>query len=192
MPTTIYRAIFATLCILFTVVSVSAQGQAKGETISTSTKLVVSKLKNGDGAANEIRGRAMFTLSAANNDGSLVGSITYTIPDEARARIAQAAGKPLTQIPVRVTHKDVVATFQKTTECPVLHLEFTPLDVNVGGTTIHFNRFVLDINEDGQKLSRLLCVVAKQINANRSYRGVIKQINTVITGEDVDAQAQQD
>jgi hypothetical protein len=190
MLKTIYRAFYTTLCILLAAVAAHAQGQAKTETAATATKLVVAKLKGGAGDTYEVRGRAMFTLVAANGDGSLVGTITYNIPDEARARIAQLTGKPVTQIPVRVIHKDVVATFQKATECPVLHLEFTPLDINVAGANLHFNRFVLDISEDGQRLNRLLCVVAKQLNANRTFRGPVKQINAILAGEEPDAQAQ--
>jgi hypothetical protein len=166
MPKTIYRAFYTTLCILLAGLSAHAQGQAKAETVATATKLVIAKLKGGAGDSYEVRGRAMFTLVGANADGSLVGTITYNIPDEARAKIAQLTGKPVTQIPVRVTHKDVVATFQKATECPVLHLEFTPLDVNVAGANVRFNRFVLDINEENQRL------------------------NAILAGEDPDAQAQ--
>lgn len=190
MPKKISYALCTTLCLLLAALAAHAQGQSKGETISTPMKLVVSKLKVSEGEAYEVRGKALFTLTAANSDGSITGTITYNIPDDARAKIAQMTGKPMAQIPVRVSQKEVVATFQKATECPVLHLEFTPLDINVAGANVHFNRFVLDINDEGQKLHRLLCIVAKQINAGRPFRGVIRQINITLTGQDSDAQAQ--
>jgi hypothetical protein len=188
MPKKISQALFTILCALFTFVSASAQGQSAGETVSTATKLVISKVKLGTGETYEVRGKATFTLTAANTDGSFAGNLTYTVPDDARAKIAEVTGKPITQIPVRVIHKDVVATFQKATACPVLHFEFSPLDINVAGASVHFNRFVLDINDEGQKLHRLLCVVAKQINAGRAFRGVVQQINATITGVDPNAQ----
>jgi hypothetical protein len=190
METRKFSAVLMTLCLL--VVAVAAQAQAKkGETITTAPKLVISKVKLGEGAAYEVRGKATFTLTAANTDDSIAGVITYTLPDDARAKIAQLAGKPVEQIPASIQHKDVVATFQKATSCPVVHLEFTPLDVNIAGVTTHFNRFVLDVEDGGTVLHRMVCLWARQINDGRSRRGIIARMNIIITGEDPEAQQQQ-
>lgn len=185
-----FQAFFATLCILFAAFSVSAQNQPKGETLSTPLKLVVAKIKSGDGEAYEVRGKALFTLAAANADGSFAGTIDFHILDEARAQIAKVAGKQITQIPIRISQQNVVATLQKGTACPTLHLEFTPIDLNVAGVNLHFNRFVLDVEDEGQKLQGLMCVVAKQLSNGHSFRGVVSAINAAITGEDPNAQVQ--
>ena len=47
-----------------------------------------------------------------------------------------------------MTVKDVVIEFQKATACPVLHFEFKPMDVDIVGVKSHFNRFVMDLNDD--------------------------------------------
>jgi hypothetical protein len=189
MQTRKFSAVFLTLCLLVTAVAAQAQAK-KGVTITTAPKLVISKLKVGEGDAFEVRGKATFTLRAANSDDSIAGDITYTIPDEARAKIAQMTGKPLDQVPASVVHKDVVATFQKMTACPVVHLEFTPLDVNIAGVNTHFNRFVLDVEDGGEELHRMICLWARQINDGRSRRGIIARMNVIITGEDPAAQQQ--
>ncbi|HYE73106.1 MAG TPA: hypothetical protein VEF04_07245 [Blastocatellia bacterium] len=185
-----FQAFCTTLCIFLATFSAQAQGQQKGEKLSTPLKLVMAKMKLSEGEAYEVRGKALFTLAAANADGSFAGTLDYQIPDDARAKIAQIAGKQITQIPVRVSQKDVVATLQKGTACPTLHLEFTPLDLNISGVNLHINRFVLDVNDEGQKLQSYMCVVARQINTGRPFRGVTSAINAALTGEEPDAEVQ--
>ncbi|HYE73107.1 MAG TPA: hypothetical protein VEF04_07250, partial [Blastocatellia bacterium] len=83
-------AIFLTLC--FFVFTVAAQDQAqppKTETITIGPKLVISKLKVGEGEAYEVRGKASFTFTGANSDDSIAGVLTYALPEDARAKIAQ-------------------------------------------------------------------------------------------------------
>lgn len=191
MQTRKFSAVILTLCLLL--LAVAAQAQAKkGETITTEPKLVVSKLKIGEGDAYEVRGKAAFTLTAANSDDSIAGIITYMLPDDARAKIAQITGKPFEQIPAKVTQKDVVATFQKATACPVVHIEFAPLDLNIAGVVAHFNRFVLDVEDGGTVLHRMICIWARQINDGRGRRGIIYRMNVILTGEDPEAQRQQE
>ena len=98
--------------------------------------------------------------------------------------MAELTHKPVASIPATVTSKDVVATFQKATACPVVHLEFQPMDVDLAGVKDHFNRFVLDINETQQELAQLFCVWTRQINNGRARRGVIARMNVVLSGED--------
>jgi len=184
------------LCLLAASVSVAAQQQQKKkpETISTPAKLVVTKLKVSEGEAYEVRGKAVFTLAAANSDDTVAGTLVYTIPDEARQKIAQITGKPLSAIPASVTAKDVVAEFQKATACPTVHLEFKPMDVDIAGVKNHFNRFVLDIDEKQpgaskgtQDLATLFCVWTRQINAGQQRRGIIRTMNQILNGEEEDS-----
>lgn len=164
--------------------AVQAQTKKKGETMTTDPKLVVTKLKVGEGEAIEVRGKATYTLSAANSDDSLAGTITYTLPDEARNKIAQLKGIPVAKVPTSIKQNDVVAQFQKLTECPVIHLDFPAMDLMVEGVNLHFNRFVLDIKEGSHQLVQYICVIARQINLGRPRRGPIRRINEIINGEE--------
>jgi hypothetical protein len=189
-----FSAVLISLCLLAASVSVAAQQKKKPETISTPAKLVVTKLKVSEGEAYEVRGKAVFTLVAANSDDSVAGTLTYTIPDDARQKVAQITGKPLSSIPASVTAKDVVAEFQKATACPTVHLEFKPMDVDIAGVKNHFNRFVLDIDEKQpgaskgtQDLATLFCVWTEQINAGRARRGMIRAMNQILNGAEQEA-----
>lgn len=171
-------------CVLF-LLGVSAQAQAKkGKTYTTAAKLVVTKLKVSDGESFDVRGKATFSMVAANSDSSLAGTITYTLPEDARAKIAQITGKPLAQVPQSITQPDVVGQFQKLTECPVVHIDFSAMDVMVAGAKLHFNRFVLDIKEGEHEVSIYVCTIAKQINNGRNFRGVVARINEILAGEE--------
>ena len=192
MNTRTFSAILTLVCLLaLSVTAVAQQKAKKPETISTVTKLVVSKLKISEGEAFDVKGKATFTLVAANSDDSVTGTITYVVPEDARQKVAQLAGKPIAEVPATVTVKDVTANFQKATACPTVHLEFSPMDVKIAGVNSHFNRFVLDINEGAPELAKLFCVWTKQINAGRPRRGVITRMNVILNGEEEDQQSQQ-
>lgn len=155
---------------------------------TTAPKLAIGKIND----TEEVRGKLTFTVTAANSDDTVAGTVNYVIPDESRQRLATLTGKPLTQVPTNVTRKDVVASFQKGTEPPVIHLELTGLDVDVLGAKIKFNRVVLDINarpsEDSkytkEEMEALFTNWAKQINSGRSRRGIIARMNRAINGEE--------
>ena len=191
MPCLTFRLALVSLCLLALSLMAGAQQMAATpETITTPAKLVITKLKVGEAESYEVRGKATFTLTAANSDDSVAGTLVYTLPDDARQKVAQMTGKSLNDIPASITTKDVVANFQKATACPVVHLEFSPMDITVAGVKNHFNRFVLDINETisggtkyQQELATLFCVWTKQINEQHSRRGVIARINKIRHGE---------
>lgn len=190
MNTKIFSTLLIGLCLLALSLTAAAQQKTKAETITTPAKLVITKLKVGEADSYEVRGKATFTLTAANSDDSVAGTLVYTLPDDARQKVAQMTGKSLNDIPASITTKDVVANFQKATACPVVHLEFSPMDITVAGVKNHFNRFVLDINETisggtkyQQELATLFCVWTKQINNGRARRGVISRVNAILNGE---------
>lgn len=131
----------------------------------------------------EIKGSATLTVAAANDNDTVAGTLTYTLPDEARQRVAQFTGKPLREIPASVTLKDVVAGFQKGTGCPVVHLEVTELEMDVAGAAVKFNRIVLNVPESPEEMTKLFCTWARQINVKRQRRGVIAAMNRLINGE---------
>jgi hypothetical protein len=178
------KACLLSLSLLVLGLGVHAQNKKKGETITTEPKLVVTKLKVGEGETFEVRGKASYTLTAANSDDSLAGNITYSLPDDARNKIAQIKGIPVAKVPTSVTQKDVVSQFQKLTECPVLHLDFPAMDLVIEGINLHFNRFVVDIKEGSHPITLYMCTIARQIKAGLPRRGPIRRINEIINGEE--------
>jgi len=159
---------------------------------STAAKLTVAKLKNGETDVYDVRGKVSFTVTAANSDDTVAGTMNYTIPDDARQKIAAMTGKPLNSVPSSITRKDVVAGFQKLTAPPIIHMEINPIDVDVAGAKMRFNRIVLDVNAressetkfSNDEMEALFTIWARQIAAGRSRRGVIATMNRRIAGED--------
>ncbi|MGH9801600.1 MAG: hypothetical protein ACRD82_14650, partial [Blastocatellia bacterium] len=190
MNTKFSRAIFAIVCLLGLSVIANAQSQytPKAVVYTTKSKLVIAKLKNGDADAYDVRGNVSFTFTAANSDDTIAGTLTYTIPDDARQKIASMSGKALNAVPGNITRKDTIASFQKATEPPVLHLEIGATDVDVAGVKMRFSRIVLDVNAKDssppdysvQEMEALITVWARQINGGRSRRGIIARVNKVI------------
>jgi hypothetical protein len=156
---------------------------AKPVVYTTPPKLAIGKLKSGESNLYEVRGKATFTITAANNDDTVAGTLIYAIPDDARQKIAQASGRPLNSIPASMMKKDVVAGLQAGTACPVVHLEIGPLVLDVAGTRLQFKRIVLDIIETTEEVPQHFCAWTRQINAKRQRRGIIASLNRLITGE---------
>lgn len=169
----------------------TASQKSKGVVFSSLQKVAIGSLADG----YEVRGKATYTITAANSDDSLAGTLSYVIPDDARQKIALAAGKQVSAVPASLTLKDVVASFQKTTACPVVHIEVGPLEMDAVGAKIKFPRkVVLDIQglEPGsldkptpqQEMAMQFCVWTKQINNGGIRRGVIRRVNELINGDE--------
>jgi hypothetical protein len=167
--------------------------QPKPVAYKTAPKLVIAKLTNAGADVYDVRGKVTFTLTAANSDDSLVGTIDYTIPDDARQQIATVTGRPITNVPSTVRQTGVIANFQSGTGAPLIHLEISPMELTVSGAKIRFNRMVVDVNgrEGGPSIRKyspeevevLLTVWTRQINNGRQARGVISRLNRAINGE---------
>jgi len=161
---------------------------------ATAPKLTVAKLKTGGGENDtyDVRGKITFTITAANSDDTVAGTINYTIPDDARQKIAAITGKPLNSVPSSITQKDTLAEFQRLTAPPIIHLEIKPLDVDVVGAKMHFNRITLDVNGrestdqkySNEEMETLLTIWARQIANGRPRRGIIATMNKRIAGEE--------
>jgi hypothetical protein len=149
-------------------------------------------LQIGGAEAYDVRGKLSFTVTAANSDDTITGALNYTVPDDARRKIAELTGKPFSDVPSSITRRGVIAAFQKMTDAPIIHLEIRPMDVDVAGAKMRFNRIVLDINaREGSatkftkdEMESLFTSWARQISAGRFRRGVIAMINRRIAGED--------
>ena len=179
---------------LFGVASIAnAQATPKPVLFTTTPKLTIAKLKTGEADAYDVRGKITYTVTAANSDDTIAGTINYTIPDDARQKIASMTGKQLNTVPSSITRKDVLAGFQKGTGGSVINLEISSMDLDVAGAKVHFNRITLDVNgrEGGnipkfsnEEMEALFTAWAKQINAGRARRGIIAAMNRRIAGED--------
>jgi len=157
--------------------------QAPQVVYTTPPKMSVAKLKIGESEACEVRGNVTFTLTAANYNDTVSGTLVFTIPEEARKKIADASGEPLTSIPASVAQKDVAASFRKGTSCPEVSLEIGATEFDVAGAKLSFDRVVVNVIETHEEVPQHFCVWARQINANRQRRGVIASLNRLITVE---------
>jgi hypothetical protein len=150
---------------------------------TTPPKMVVARLKPGESEAREVRIKVTFTLTAANYDDTMVGTLVFWIPEEARKKVAEAACEPLSSIPASVTRKNVVAGFRKETSCPTVGIEIRDTELDVAGAKLSFKRIVVDVIETPQEVPQHFCFWTRQINANRQRRGVIASLNRLITVE---------
>ena len=157
--------------------------QAPHVVYTTPPKMSVAKFKLGESEAREVRGNLTFTLTAANYNDTVVGTLVFTIPEEARKKIAEATGEPLTSIPASVAQKDVAAGFRKRTSCPVVSLEIGATEFEVAGAKLSFDRVVVNVIETPEEVPQHFCFWTRQINANRQRRGVIASLNRLIIVE---------
>lgn len=178
-----FRPIVGILCCIcfFALPAIAQEKVRKTETISTTSKLILAKLNS-----TEIKGTAVYTLASANPDGTLIGNLVYTLPELERQKIAQALNKPLTEIPAYLTANNLSAKFEKNTHCPDIHLEFAELDLELSGTKLHLNRFVLSLMETPNKLARALCIWTNRTNRGVTNKGIIQYINLLLKGEEED------
>lgn len=194
MNTKFSRAILTMAFLLGTALVANAQVKEvtpKAVAYTTAPKTFVSKLKNGDQDVYDIKGKLTFTVTAANSDDTIAGTVNYTIPDDARQKIAAQTGKPLNSIPSTIKRTDVLATFEKATAPPIIHLLLSPMDVDVAGAKVAFNRVTLDISAregnvaqyTNEEVEALFTVWARQILNGRARRGIIARLNKVINGE---------
>lgn len=166
---------------LITLPAIAQEKVRKTETISTTSKLILAKFDT-----TEIKGTAVYTLASANDDGTLIGNLVYTLPELERQNIAKALNKSLTEIPANITANNLSAKFVKSTHCPDIRLEFAELDLELSGTKLHLNRFVLGLMETPSKLSRALCIWTNRTNRGVTNKGIVKYINLLLKGEEED------
>lgn len=177
-----------------TSVSLAQDEQPRPVTYTTAPKLVIAKIRGGNNEdIYDVRGKVTFTIVAANSDDTIAGTLNYSIPDDARQKIAQMTGKPVNLVKSTVTVQGVIANFQSGTGAPLIHLEVSPFDTDVNGAKLHFNRIVVDIpgRQGGSSIKKytteevevLFTVWTRQINNGRQARGVISRLNRTINGE---------
>jgi hypothetical protein len=156
--------------------------QARPVVYSTPARSIVAKLSLDEPKPYEVHGKVSFTLTAANDDDTVAGVLVYTIPDEARKKIAQVSGKPLDSIPTSLVKKEVVAGFQPGATCPTVGIDLGAMEMEVAGLKLSFSHIVVNVIETKEEVPQLFCAWTRQINAKRQRRGIIASLNRVITG----------
>ena len=181
---------FASICLViggWAAHGAIARAQTKPVVFTTTPKLVSAKLQLSDGSSFAIRGRASLTVTSANENDTLTGTLVYTLPDDVRQKIARATGKTLKDIPSGTTLKDISTNFRRGTACPLVRLEVSVKEAGIngaGGAKLQFDRVVLDIHETPEQMNQLFCSWTRQINSKRQRRGIIAAINRLIQPED--------
>jgi hypothetical protein len=172
--------LFRFLIAILLIAPLAAQEKVKKtETISTTGKIVIAKLNT-----TEIKGTAIYTLASANNDGTLIGNLVYSLPEPERQKIAQTLNKTIAEIPASLTANNLIAKFEKNTHCPEIDLEFPETVLEIAGTKLHLDRFELSFVESDQKLSRALCIWTERTNKGVTNKGVVQYINLLLKGEE--------
>ncbi len=172
-----FRILFFACCLF---VTGFAQDKIKHtETLSTASKIVIAQAEK-----LEMKGSAVFTLASANQDGTLIGNLVYALPETERTKIAQAFNQPITNIPANLTTNNVVAKFVKSAHCPEIILEIGELDLEISGSKLHLNHFVVTLVETQSKLARALCIWTDRINKGITNKGVVQYINLLLKGEE--------
>src|SRR5262249_8023390 len=169
------------LLLLIGVTAVFAQEQEKKpESISTEPKSVPATLKVANDETIEVVGTIIFTLVEVNSDDSLAGKLGYAMGDDARRRMARAAGGSISDIPASLTINNVIAGFKRDAKCPELQIEINPMNEVVTGGRIHIDRLDLTIRESQQEVSKALCWWARP---HREKGGAMRLINRRLKGE---------
>lgn len=180
MTTKPHLILISLLCILL--VSTIAQEQPKKcrKAITDSKKLIGTlKLKERD--AIEIVGQATYTITALNSDESLVGTFVFTLAEAERQKIAQAVNKELRNVPLTFSQQEVVGQFHKLTECPVLKFDFPAIELEVAGAKMRWQRFTLNLKEDDNLPTLMLCTLARRISNGLDRRFNLRSFNQRLT-----------
>ena len=149
------------------------------ETLSTASKIVIAQAEK-----LEIKGAAVFTLASANQDGTLIGNLVYTLPEAERTKIAQAINQPIANIPAYLITKNISAKIEKNAHCPEIILGIEELDLELSGTKLHLNHFVVTLVEIQSKLAGALCIWTDRLNKGITNKGVVQYINLLLKGEE--------
>ena len=190
------NAVFASVCLMtggWITFATMARAQAKPVVFTTTPKPVNTRLQFSDGSSFAVRGRASLTVTAANEDDTLTGTLLYVLPEDARKKIAQMASKTLNDVPSNVTMKDVSANFRHGTACPLMRLEVSVKEAEINGARgakLRFDRVALDIQETPAQINQLFCSWTRQINAKRQRHGLIAAINRMIQPEGLEEGAE--
>ncbi len=168
------------LLVCIFLIPVAAQDKVKHtETLSTASKIVVAQAEK-----LEVKGSAVFTLASANQDGTLIGNLVYTLPEAERTKIAREINQPIANIPAYLITNNISAKIEKNAHCPEIILEIGEVDLELSGTKLHLNHFVVTLVEIQSKLAGALCIWTDRLNKGITNKGVVQYINLLLKGEE--------
>jgi hypothetical protein len=113
---------------------------------------------------------AISQFKVVNNQIVAVGTLTGTVQNG----VGSVVGTVLKTIQMIVSIKAA--------SCDILHLELGPLDLDLLGLEVHFNKVVLDIDADptGGLLGSLLCAVANLLDAGGPLADIVGLLNQIL------------
>jgi hypothetical protein len=171
------------LCLL--AVSLSSSGQElKPVVFTTAPKTATARITTDEKDLNlKILGKVSLTITSANDDDTVTGTLVFTVGEDGRQKIAELRGSDLKSTPASYFRKNVTAHFRKETACPAVSLEISKIEFDLGGATACLDRISPVINESPEQISLLFCSWARQINTDRHRLGIIAAINRLLTGD---------
>jgi hypothetical protein len=171
--------------------SIQAQGQKNGHDKGKDDASLAIPVATVPGSA--VTGTGTFTLKRFVNDGGTVkaiGTLTGTFTDGIRSvSIVRNMALPVTvgETPAAAAAsenlKDALESGPSAAaqigNCPILHLDLGPLDLNILGLDVELSRVILDIVAEsgaGNLLGNLLCTVTNLLNSPGPLANLLDQI----------------
>jgi hypothetical protein len=171
------------LCLFAVCLNGSGQ-ELKPVVLTTPPRTTTARLSRDENDKNlKVHGKVSFTITTANEDDTVTGTVVFTVAEDVRQKIAELNGSDLKSTPASYSKKDVLAHFRKGTACPVLYLEISKIELELGGVTACLDRISPVINESPEQISLLFCSWARQINTDRHRLGIIAAINRLLSGD---------
>lgn len=146
----------------------------------TAPKNVNAKLKLADGTSYFVLSRATYTVSQANENDTVTGTLVFDLSAEAREKIAHTSNRSLNDVPTSVSVSELTASFQRGTACPQIKLLVAAKTVEIVNAQLSFDRVVLNINETPEQMNQLFCSWTRQINVRRQRLGIIAAVNRLL------------
>jgi hypothetical protein len=171
------------LCLLAACLMSSGQ-ELKPLVFTTTPRQITARITTGEQEQNlKLPGKASFSITSANKDDTVTGTVVLTIANDARRIIAELTGNDLELTPSSYSKKNIIAHFRKGTACPEISLEISKIEMDLGGVTACLDRFSPVIKESPEQISLLFCSWARQINTDRHRLGIIAAINRLLIGD---------
>jgi len=171
------------LCLL--TLRLNSNGQElKPVVLTTPPRAITASISTDEKDKNlKVHGKASFTITSANADDTVTGTLVFTISEDARQKIAELTGSDLKSTPTSYSRKNIIAHFRKGTACPVVSLEISKIELDLGGATAFLDHISPVINESPEQIALLFCSWARQINTDRHRLGIIAAINRLLSGD---------
>jgi hypothetical protein len=137
---------------------------AAGRAVSSSLRMFLSAPNNVSGTFDIVR------FANVNNALNAIGTLTVT----------NGTRTAVTTLALPVVASTLVSAQQLQTECPILHLEIGPINIDLLGLVINIpNPIVIDIVAvpgPGNLLGNLLCAIAGLLDPGGTLQNILNQL----------------